>query len=326
MACFRPLLGYRSALKNPDSGKRSIVFNAKEAYYDFHIQLPCGQCIGCRLERSRQWAVRMMHEASLYERNCFITLTYRPGEVPKEGLRKKDFQDFMKRLRKRFGKGPRYFHCGEYGENFSRPHYHAVLFNHDFDDKYIWRRTKPGNFPVWRSEALEELWPHGFSEIGSVTFESAAYVARYVTKKVTGDRAIHHYSVTDDFGNVALSRTPEYATMSRRPGISNTWIWMHWKDVYPDDQVVLRGQKMRPPKYYDSIFDVADPIGAANVKARRRSGAKRFDSDIRSKTYRDFDRGRIHDRLAVLERIQELRFVQLKRGYESDDAESFHGL
>ncbi|MEO5355656.1 MAG: hypothetical protein H7835_21005, partial [Magnetococcus sp. XQGC-1] len=89
-----------------------------------------GQCVGCRLERSRQWAIRVMHEASQHEHNCFITLTYNDDNLPANGsLNYRHFQNFMKRLRKYYVEFTvRFYMCGEYGENFARPHYHACIF------------------------------------------------------------------------------------------------------------------------------------------------------------------------------------------------------
>ena len=131
MPCFCPLEGWRSKDRS-STGKRKIVFNPRDALRDMPVTVPCGQCIGCRLERSRQWAVRCIHEASLHEDNCFITLTYDDAHLPTDlSLNVSHFQKFMKRLRKRFGEGIRFFHCGEYGENFGRPHYHACLFTSD---------------------------------------------------------------------------------------------------------------------------------------------------------------------------------------------------
>ena len=120
--------------------------------------MPCGQCIGCRLERSRQWAIRCVHEASLWPDNCFVTLTFDDDNIISSGsLVKADFQKFMKRLRKRFGKGVRYFHCGEYGDLLGRPHHHACLFNFSFPDRYLW--SSSGGVNLYRSPTLEELWP-----------------------------------------------------------------------------------------------------------------------------------------------------------------------
>ena len=244
------------------------------------MQVPCGQCIGCRLERSRQWAIRCMHEASLHPINCFITLTYSPehedrlrialpdretGEILGRGLNlnKRDFVLFMKRLRKKFGEGIRFFHCGEYGELLSRPHHHAIIFNHDFADKKVWKQNN--GVVLYRSAMLEELWPYGYSSIGAVTFESAAYVARYVTKKINGDMADSHYN----------GREPEYVTMSRRPGIARGW-YEKFKDtdVYAHDYVVMRDMKLRPPKYYDKLYDLDNPAGFSVIKAKRELMAK----------------------------------------------------
>ena len=159
--------------------------------------------------------MRCHHEASLYQDNCFITLTYSDEHLPSDkSLHVDHFQKFMKRLRKRFGEGVRYYHCGEYGEKYMRPHYHACLFNFDFPDKKIWKENN-GN-RLYISESLSELWPFGFVTIGDVTFESAAYVARYIMKKVNGDLAESHYERVDwDTGEVYHLK-PEYTTMSRR--------------------------------------------------------------------------------------------------------------
>ena len=111
MPCFHPLTGYhgKEVSKN---GKRPIVFNRNRSFDGIPVKLPCGRCIGCRLERSRQWAMRCVHEASLHEANCFITLTYDDAHCPKDGsLRFEHWQKFMKRFRKRFGSGVRFYHC-----------------------------------------------------------------------------------------------------------------------------------------------------------------------------------------------------------------------
>lgn len=265
----------------------------RDGFLDMPVTLPCGQCIGCRLERSRQWAVRCVHESQLYESNCFITLTYRDECLPPGGsLVKEDFQRFMKRLRKEYGEGIRYFHCGEYGEKFSRPHYHACLFNFDFADRVLFKDR--GGVRLYVSESLSRLWPFGFATVGDVTFESAAYVARYITKKITGDQADNHYG----------GRLPEYITMSRRPGIGKPWLEKFSSDVYPSDHVVLRGRVMRPPKYYDGVFELTDPETFRSV-VRKRLAA------IQSSEW-----NQTPDRLAVREAVQLAKFRMLKRGYE----------
>lgn len=299
MPCFHPI---RAFLPEPGSPDRRLIFSKLELSQLEPIQVPCGRCIGCRLERSRQWAVRCVHEASLYERNCFITLTYSPEFVPTT-LVKKDFQDFMKRLRKKFGSGVRYFHCGEYGSKLGRPHYHACLFNFDFPDRELWS-VRDGT-KLYVSAELSKLWKFGFSTVGDVTFESAAYVARYITKKVNGEKAAEHYQRVDQYGEIH-EQVPEYITMSRRPGIGKPWLVKFASDVYPHDRVVLRGRTFRPPKYYDSIFDVDSPEIMEEVKFQRQQRAK---MDLSNCTF---------ERLVVREKHQLLAFKQLKRGYEDD--------
>ncbi len=188
MACFGPLKGWPSKKLTP-SGKRQVVFNISQAYTDRPVNIPCGQCIGCRLDKSKQWAIRCVHEASLYDNNSFITLTYNTEHLPEDrSLEVRVFQLFMKRLRKRFGTKIRFYACGEYGDQNGRPHYHACLFNHDFQDKKLWKRGKDPSLDLYRSADLEKLWPYGYSSIGEVTFQSAAYVARYIMKKITGPK------------------------------------------------------------------------------------------------------------------------------------------
>ena len=173
MTCYSPLKGY----KKPGGG---ITFSPSQGFRASEIgfmQVPCGQCVGCRLERSRQWAVRCAHEASLYERNCMLNLTYNDANLPSDGsLDYRHFQLFMKRLRKRYGAKIRFYMCGEYGDTTHRPHYHALLFNFDFDDKSYWRKS-PTGYKLYWSKQLEELWTYGNSEIGAVFSERGLYRA-----------------------------------------------------------------------------------------------------------------------------------------------------
>lgn len=271
MTCFYPQNAYRL-----DSGK--VVFTEKGGGREF--TLPCGQCIGCRLAHSREWAIRCVHEASLHEDNCFITLTYNPENLPPDGgLIKKDFKDFMKRLRKKFvryatdenGKGYavnpiRYFHCGEYGEKNLRPHYHAILFNFNFED-WTYLYDSPGGSEIYTSPTLEKIWGLGFVTVGTVTFESAAYVARYCLKKVNGKLKdqidektdLKHYERINSFTGEIHEVSPEYSTMSRNKGIGHNWISQFTTDCYPKDFTTIRGAKVRPPKYYDKYLQSIDP-------------------------------------------------------------------
>lgn len=301
MACFAPVHGYRAKVVGA-SGKRAVVFNVQDGFSDLPVVIPCGTCVGCLLERSRQWAIRCMHEASLYAANCFVTLTLSEEYLPAGGsLDKSLFQKFMKRLRKRFpDERIRYYHCGEYGDISGRPHYHACLFNFDFPDKYQWSVRK--RLPVFRSPILEKLWPLGQSELGSVTFESAAYVARYVMKKKFGVNAWIHYQSVDLETGESSQVEREYTTMSRHPGIGKPWLDKFMSDVYPDDGVVVRGRLMRPPRYYDVQRELVDEPGALET-ARERRRARRAEEET-------------PERLAVREQCTRARLARSERSLD----------
>lgn len=317
MPCYHPIKGYYGRVVNPETGKRPVVFSSREGYNDLRVSVPCGRCIGCRVDRSRQWAVRCFHEASLHQENCFITLTFddkklhllRSYKYTKHDsdidifrrstyLYKSDFVAFIKRLRKEFygnSKGDvRYFHCGEYGEKFRRAHHHACLFGFNFPDRVLFQ-VKDG-VRLYRSRILEELWPFGFCTIGDVTFESAAYIARYVVKKITGELAGSHYQ----------GRLPEYITMSRRPGIGKVWLDKFQGDLYPKDFVVIRGRKYKIPKYYDRCYEATNPDDYGRIKAER---------VCRSRDNPD----NTPERLAVREEVQKANLKLLKRGFENGE-------
>ncbi|QCQ85113.1 replication initiator protein [Blackfly microvirus SF02] len=300
MPCYHPIDAYQSNLLK-SNGKREIVFSSYRARDHQKIKLPCGQCVGCRLERSRQWAIRCMHEASLHAQNIFITLTYSDQALPADGsLQLRDWQLFMKKLRKKYGSKIRFFHCGEYGEKLGRPHYHAIIFNFDFADKKPWKKTKQGHL-TYRSQSLEELWTHGYSEIGSVSFESAAYVARYIMKKINGDQADDHYAKIDPATGQIFNLKPEYITMSRRPGIGKNWFEKFSSDVYPSDEIILKGKKYRPPKYYDRQYEILDPQAFDEIKSKREDNAKKYIDD------------QTPERLNVKEQVILARISRLKR-------------
>lgn len=216
------------------------------------MTVPCGQCIGCRFNRAENWASRMMHEASLHAHNSFITLTYNDNHLPPDGnLAPDDVTLFFKRLRKSLkGKKILYYYCGEYGENFSRPHYHICLFGYDFSSDRLPHRLA-GETTVYRSPSLEKLWPFGFSEIGNLEYDSARYVAGYVQKKITGKKAKDHYTKLIPETGEVQDVLPEFARMSRRPAIGLNWINQYHSDIYNYDVCYVGDKKLRPPAYYD---------------------------------------------------------------------------
>lgn len=245
-------------------GQPKIVFSSERGLASTKMFIPCGQCIECRLSRARDWAHRCVHEATLHEDNCFITLTYSDENLiwTDKGptLYHRDFQLFMKRFRKSHPDlNIRYFMCGEYGDNFDRPHYHACVFGYDFPDRKPWKKS--GDFMLYVSEELAELWPSGYHSIGELNFDTACYCARYVMKKVTGDRSNSHYS----------GRVSEYCNMSRRPGIGRDWYKAYKGDLYNADICVTKSSFIsKPPKYYDRLLSEDNPDWYALVKSTRR--------------------------------------------------------
>lgn len=194
-----------------------------------------------------------MHEASLYRQNSFLTLTY--ADAP-AGLVYRDHKLFLRRFVKARG-SVRYFCAGEYGEKLGRPHFHTILFGAGFpDEKYFCK--SPSGFKLYTSDALTKLWSHGHVTYGRVTFESAAYCARYVMEKVTGDMAAEHYA----------GRAPERAWMSLKPGIGAEWFDRFGaSDVRPDGKVVVNGVECNAPKFYRRRIAERYPQAAKRLAA-----------------------------------------------------------
>lgn len=285
MACFHPIRGYRT-----DAG---IVFASKTGAAGDLVTVPCRQCIGCRMDKSQDWAVRCMHEAQMSEKNqnSFITLTYRDEDVPDNfSVDIKDWQLFAKRMRKSLGKF-RFFMVGEYGDETHRPHMHACIFGHDFRADRKHYTTRNGN-KFYRSEALEKLWTKGHSDVTDMTYGTAAYVARYCIKKIDNDQAVHWNG----------PRTPEFLNMSRRPGIGTSWIEQFGDDVFPSDFVVMGGRKAPAPEYYDDWLEKSNPEMWEELKAERAlRGAERIGEKSK-------------ERLKVRETVFKAKIRNLKRG------------
>lgn len=240
------------------------------------IRIPCGQCIGCRVDKSKNWALRCMHESLYSKDNWFITLTYADqptstlvsvdsGElmtVPE--LRKADLTKFIKDLRRFLSyhynhDGVRFFACGEYGESGGRPHFHIIAFNCPLRDlEYFFEK---GGNRFYRSETVERCWDaKGWCTISEMNFETCAYVARYVTKKITGVQKRdfdESFQIID--GDKFRPFQREYCQMSRRPGIGYQYAIDHLSSIYETDEVFApKGGnpiKLKPPLYYDRLYD-----------------------------------------------------------------------
>lgn len=297
MPCYRPVKAFYG--KKLPSGKREIVFSSGQAESCLDLKLPCGNCIGCRLERARQWAMRCMDEASMHHDNSFITLTFNNENLPlNRSLDVSLFQKFMKRLRKEIEPVKlRYFHCGEYGPKTGRPHYHSLVFGYSFPDRRYLKTTGAGE-KIYTSPQLDRVWGKGYTSVGEVTFGSAAYVARYHLKKVGSVVSDNHY--TDHKTGEMLA--PEYVTMSRRPGIGSDWYERYKSDVYPRDSRVIKGVDTKPCKFYDSRYEIDDPSGYRALKLKRSRLVDLKDNS--------------EDRLLVKEKVKSAQIASLSSSLE----------
>lgn len=223
--------------------------------------------------------MRCIHEAALHKQNSFVTLTYDDDHLPKDkGLDKSHLQRFFKRLRKAFPTKPiRYYACGEYGDNTKRPHYHACVFGLDFDDKIHFRTL--GQNALYLSEKLTNIWGHGNTSVGELTYETAAYTARYVMKKSLGGSTGRYVRLDEATGEL-LELTQPFAAMSLRPAIALNWVHRYYSDIYVPgkDFITVRGRKMKPAKYYDKIFDSINSPGMAAIKEDRKTNSEQLSS------------------------------------------------
>jgi hypothetical protein len=266
--------------------------------YD-QIELKCGKCKGCRLDRSRDWAIRLMHEKHIFPEAIFVTFTYDDEHLPPNGtLVDKDFRLFMKRLRKKYqgvksvvmpnGKTQnpiRYFMSGEYGTKRGRPHYHAIIFNYRPFDEVPCKQTplNPLGDAFYTSSQLTKTWGNGYVNYSEVTQESCNYVAQYIMKKVTGEMAEDHYKryvepYTDhETGEILdyIKLKPEFSAMTTQPGIGYFFYKKYPEMLHPDiDRTTVKSKKgikeVAVPRYYLKQLQKTNAEQAHLVTEKRR--------------------------------------------------------
>lgn len=271
MACTNPILAYVK-YTDPTTGKKDLSFVSKvDANYktvssiygkDNTFFLPCGKCPSCRKDRAKVWAVRCCLEASQYEVNSFITLTYEQHHLPKGGLCKHDVDKFIKFLRKQTGQKIRYFYCGEYGELTLRPHYHLILFNY-FPDDAVLHYTSDKGYPVYKSKFLNKIWCNkGFVEVGSLTFESAMYCSKYILKADSNNPNCTKLVVPEN-------NAPVFHCMSLKPGIGAEYIKSHLDDIFETDAVYFNGDSIALGDYFNKIASFMEPSKFEKLKDQR---------------------------------------------------------
>lgn len=228
-------------------------------------EVPCGQCMACRLNYGKEWSIRIMHEAKKYETSIFLTLTYDEDNIPENGsLQKRDVQLFLKRLRRVLEpREIRYYLSGEYGDKFCRPHYHVILFNvSPFEKIFRFEQKRKGEYIGYC-----DVWPYGLVYCGQVTDDSACYVAKYTTKKVKGKGSHEFYE--------AHGLVPEFALMSRRPGIGADFCDKFSPELIQHQSVISKGQEYKLPRYYQNRLGLKKSFRElSKLKGKRREELK----------------------------------------------------
>jgi hypothetical protein len=284
MPCYFPRPGKANPAQN---GKWVSLDKAPHHWEDLTIS--CNQCLGCRLRRGLEWTTRNTAESYMHDEQCFITLTYDDENLPhNRSLNYTHFQKFIRSLRddnKR--KTIRYFGVGEYGDNFGRPHFHALLYGHEFKDA---KKLKGTNLNT--SEELSARWLNrGYVSIGEVNFETASYVSNYVQKKVLGKNKNEHYGVqwlnkttgelhdikytntvpTPDNQDYFWKRQPEKSFMSLKPGIGMPFYDKYKHDIfqYNKDGFHHEGKLLKPPKIWSGKYELQYPNEFQPIKEKR---------------------------------------------------------
>lgn len=287
-------------------------FGVTDPFYQRELQrIPCGQCMECRLQRAKEWSYRIMLEAQEFapEECWFITLTYdedhldssyyreyietSTGEVTwRPALRSKDHQDFMKRLRKAADeagnqKKLRFFACGEYGSETLRPHFHSIVFGLELFTPSLMSSGKDPrrqlkvykqriDHPLYNCDWLTNVWGKGFVTVSPLSADTAAYCARYCTKKKLG---LHYEEETKAQDLIDQPPFPrEFIVMSRKPGIARNYFDQNSADIFLCDAIPLnvkeRLELVKPFRYYDKLYDLEDELDMACIKAKRRQAAE----------------------------------------------------
>ncbi len=298
MPCYTPLSGYK------DYNTGGLTFDKNKGSQT--LEVACGQCLGCRVDYTLMWSIRIAHEACMHidhYGNSWATLTYRDAGAATDEQYKKGYfipdkqsltpshvQKFIRSLRKaNKSHRIRYFYCGEYGE-LGRPHYHVCLFNHSFNDQYLWQDDQ--GVYTYTSTELQKHWPYGFTTCSELTLQNAAYTAGYCFKKITGKRADDHYLRCDENGE-AYWLLPEYVRMStgrgKPSGIGASFYEKFTSDIFPSDTSPVPGatEKQLVPRYYQNILAEQDPAMLESIKETRQKFITAHAGDFTPERLRD---------------------------------------
>lgn len=306
---------YKTTIIKPNDEHESIEDFMKKYHPNMHYDLiPCKKCIGCRLDYSKEWANRGYLESLQWKNNYFVTLTYNDENIPKNGsLNPKHFTTFIKDLRANMRdngiqkEGIRFMGCGEYGEKTERPHYHIILFNCNLPlESFYNPRINKGN-TYWQNKIIEEEWNYGISNISDVNWNTIAYTARYITKKINGKQSEEHYQ----------GKEKEFFRTSRKPGIGGYYYQENAEKIYENDEIIVKNKKgvisQRVPKYFDRLKEKENPEYIKNLKKERKKRQRQNEliKDEKSTNTRQ-------ERLEIEERSLQNKTLKLIREMEKE--------
>jgi hypothetical protein len=280
-----------------------------------YMDMPCRQCIGCRLDHAKQWTVRNIVELQQHNEACWLTLTYAPEHKLSDSLRYEDAQKFIRALRKKFRKTHpliRYYLAAEYGTKYRRPHFHICIYGWEPLLKLPTTKSQAG-FQQWTNPTLDKLWPHGMITGGELNAETIGYTARYITKKINGDLADAHYrapegSIDLDTGEVLTHLKPEFNRMSLKPGIGGLYYEKNKSRIVFDDAVFANGRLNKTPRYFDKLIKREYPEQFEELRLIRETRA--LEHQARNPGEKSVCR------LTAKQAVQEARAAMLKRSYD----------
>lgn len=346
MPCYHPLIRvenlnkiqkaldghkyFKATIEHPNDYLQRIEELKNNLNYRYQL-IPCGNCIGCRLEYSREWANRGYLETKSWKQNWFVTITYDDEnmttlEETKDQneitywnngtwngtLVPKELTQFIKNVRQIMKRkynedNIRFMACGEYGEEGQRPHYHIIFFNLNlptdtfFEPKIINKET------YFRNKIIEQAWTKGISNISEATWNNIAYTARYITKKVNGKTSSEHYA--------SKGQTKEFLRVSRAPGIGRYYYDEKKEEIYKNDEIIIVNKEgaisTKPPKYFDKLYEKDNPEHWKEIKAKRIRMAK-MNAKLEDQTH---SLTRLNH-LAIKERTKASKVQTLKRSME----------
>ncbi len=292
--CTNPYIAYQSA-EISASGKRPLTQDKSKSLTGIPGEYPCRHCHECKHAYVKDWANRNLFENYFHEDSFFATFTYDEENCPHDySLVRNHPQKLIKALRQAIAPIKiRFFQASEYGGQFQRPHFHALIYGWIPEDREPFK-DKEGII-TYESNMLEKIWGKGKTTLSEVNMHTARYVSGYINKKIYGQLAEDHYQTTHPITGDIVELEPEFCTMSRKPGIGLLHYQKWFSDYFPNDYMIVKGQRIAIPKYYDRQLEKDNPEMYEQVKHARKIAAKKPNRVSENTPERRAVRNKIHD-------------------------------